>query len=355
MSHRSRNSRDGFTLLEMVLSMAIVTLLLGAVESALLLSARAIPDGRSASSNVIVCNKAIDMLSQDLFFANSVTLTSATDVTLTVPTRKTGSGNDTIRYYWDTTSTTTPLVRQVNGSATNLTTVANNVKEFALVYDRRQVQNSQTYSESAEQVLSSYSSVTSLTAWPVTTTNWVGEYFVPTLPANATAWKVSKVQFYARSDGSTTGVSSVQLRTPSSGLPGTLVDSVSLSESTLTSSYTQQTISFTKATGLTPGSGLCFSVLFSSNSPTCDIEYQNTSAIPSNCNLISTTASGSPWTSQTSQSLLFNVLGTVTTPDTASYKYYLTGVRATIRAGSDSNGRVNTSIRVVNEPQVTGP
>jgi len=71
--------------------------------------------------------------------------------------------------------------------------------------------------------------------------------------------------------------------------------------------------------------------------------------------LISTTASGSPWTSQTSQSLLFNVLGTVTTPDTASYKYYLTGVRATIRAGSDSNGRVNTSIRVVNEPQVTGP
>jgi hypothetical protein len=51
----------------------------------------------------------------------------------------------------------------------------------------------------------------------------------------------------------------------------------------------------------------------------------------------------------------YYVYGTVSTPDPVSYQYLLTDVRCTLRSGPDPLARIQTSIRVVNEPQVTGP
>src|SRR3569833_3358702 len=102
---------NAFTLVEMMLGLFINTLLLGAVEGALVMSAKSIPDGRSGTSATMIGSRAMDMMAQDFFYAYGGTCTSATDVTISVPTNKRKSGNDTIRYYWDTTSSTAPLMR----------------------------------------------------------------------------------------------------------------------------------------------------------------------------------------------------------------------------------------------------
>ena len=53
--------------------------------------------------------------------------------------------------------------------------------------------------------------------------------------------------------------------------------------------------------------------------------------------------------------MLFYIYGKVSTSNPIQYRYVLTGVQATLRSGSDAASRVQTTIRVVNQPEVSGP
>ena len=64
---------------------------------------------------------------------------------------------------------------------------------------------------------------------------------------------------------------------------------------------------------------------------------------------------GSSWVSRPGQSLVFYVYGKVTTPDLTAYTYTLQRVRCTLRGGEDTTGRLNATIRMLNEPTVPGP
>ena len=61
----------GFTLAELVVSMSIMTVLIGGLASTMLLASRAIPDGQGSLDAVINACRAAENMAEDLYTAQS--------------------------------------------------------------------------------------------------------------------------------------------------------------------------------------------------------------------------------------------------------------------------------------------
>jgi len=128
--------RRGFTLVEMVLSMAVMTVLLGGIASAMILAGRALPDLDTPLKAMADGYHAVDGLAGELFAAQTITLRSATVVEFTVADRNADSNAETIRYSWSGV-VGQPLTRQYNNGT--IDTVLENIYQFDLRYDTQSV------------------------------------------------------------------------------------------------------------------------------------------------------------------------------------------------------------------------
>jgi hypothetical protein len=312
-----------------------------------------VPNATSGSSAALAASQATDMIAGDLFYATSITTASAAELLFNVPDR-TGDGMpETIRYFWSGTSGD-PLTRQFNNGAAAV--VVQDVREFQLAYGKRKVTLPTTYSDGAEVLLASYNGSYFLDGATIDSSSLVGQYFQPTLPANAKSWKVTRVRIKAKKHGAPDGETKVQLRLPNGTVPGDyVVEERSMMESALSGSYQWMEFPFTNTAGLLPGSALCLVLAGTSSADSCDVRYQSFWAWPDNSQYVTSGNGGANWFMPAGQSLIFYVYGTVSTPDPASYQYLLTDVRATLRSGPDPWSRMQTSVRIVNEPQVNGP
>ena len=61
-----RSSHRAMTLLELTISLTILAMVMLAAQSALMVSAKAIPDGRSNASRQVATSNALDMLASEL-------------------------------------------------------------------------------------------------------------------------------------------------------------------------------------------------------------------------------------------------------------------------------------------------
>ena len=183
---------------------------------------------------------------------------------------------------------------------------------------------------------------------------WVGQYFTPVLPAEATQWKVTRVLVMARVHGAAKGIIAVQLRTAAAGnVPSaTVLEEQLLNESSLGESYAWEEIPFTQVTGLAPGEGLCLVLgCNKKDSDLGDAQYDDGGG----SGMLTTTSSGSTWNATTGKSLRFYVYGTLLTPVTPppDITYWLRRINVSLQIGPDSAVRAETAARVLNEPEVT--
>lgn len=109
-------ARRGFTLMELVLSIGVMSILLLGVTKAILIASRAVPAADSRKQSRSDAAAAVDRLQADLTFATSITELTSTAITFTVADRGHGAaGAETIRYAWSGTAGA-PLTRAYNGS-----------------------------------------------------------------------------------------------------------------------------------------------------------------------------------------------------------------------------------------------
>jgi hypothetical protein len=183
----------------------------------------------------------------------------------------------------------------------------------------------------------------------------VAQYFRPTLPANAVSWAVTRVQLLVQSDGPIAGTYTVQVASPDgTDFPATVVDSQTGLESVLTSSATWQSFSFANATGLSPMAGACIVVSsVGATGPACNVQSHHSGVISNGTREISGNG-GSSWNDAPGV-LNHYIYGTYVTPGPSPTLYYLTNVRATLRTSPDTGATARVTMRVLNEPQVTGP
>jgi len=349
---RARRSH-GHTLFELVMSLAICSVLLLAMQSIVVIASRAIPNGQTVPSLNVNGADVMQTISRDLMYATAISEMTSTAITFTVPDRNNDGAAETIRYAWSGTAGN-PLTRQYNGGT--VVNVLPSVQSFLLAYDKRAVLQPTTYTTSAEALLASNTGLSILSGdSSVTSTNWPAQYFMPTLPGSATSWAVTRVTISAKA-GSAGGQSLVQIRpVDSSNLPtSTVLDQQTMLGSNLTGSTAYQTFTFTNATGLSPTRGAAIVVQWSVGSTASQIHYLTSISLSSEA-MATTTNSGGTWSNPLLSDLNFTAYGTYNTPNAPTYKYYLTNVRASVQQSSDTSTTLSLSARVLNEPQVTGP
>lgn len=348
-----RSARNAFTLLELVVATAVMSVLLVGLGSAVLLARRAVPDGKTTASAVLSAAGAMDRLASELFYGTSVLAASPTEISFIVSDRDGDESAENVRYFWSGTPGD-PLLRQFNTGTEAV--VAEGVQEFYLGYQKRSEPLPIAYGEGTEVLLSSYNSSTYLSSKKVDRYTWCGEYFRPSLPAQATGWRLNRLLFRARLAGKTFEEIRVQVRLAVGLKPGpTILDEVSLMESSLSSTYQWKEVVFHDFGELPPGAGVCVVFKGLVDEDACEIRTRPKYAYATNRQFVLSINSGGTWYAPEGQQMLFYAYGTVTTPGAIQYRYLLTGVQATLRTGQSPLSRLQTLVRTVNEPEVSGP
>jgi type II secretory pathway pseudopilin PulG len=346
--------QKGLTIVELLVSIAITTVIMFAIGSSMMIATRAMPDRDTPANAVITTGEATEQLAAELQYAISINSYSAGMIEFTMADRDGYGTPETIRYEWSG-ALGDPLTRQYNG--TTVVEVLDAVQEFNLSYDLEAISDKvMPENESNETLLIGYNSTDNLADYQLRNYKWYGQYFLPSLPQDAVSWKVTRVEFLAKVDWSPISECRVQLQLPTgSNLPsGIVLEDKRLVEETLNeNTYLRQRFTFSDVSGLSPQTGLCL-VLKSLGSYPGLLWGQDGGVSTPNSYLVVSSDSGASWSARTGESLLFSVYGTVTTSGQPAIQdtYYVRAVQIKIRTGADEQSTVYTGVKCINKPEV---
>ncbi len=316
-----------------------------AVGSSVLLASKAIPNANSPALQSIAAASIVDQIATELYSAISVAENSSTAIEFTV---ERDGQQHTIRYEWSG-NPGDPLTRQYDGSAA--VNVIDSAEEFNLAYDVKSSQQQLPgQTEGPEQLFNSYDGTSATSAKQIDSDEWSGQYFNPSLPADALSWRVTRVRFKARKSGNPNGQTLVQLRPANPfNLPTPIVlEQQVMHESTLSNSMTWQEFTFNDVAGLPPGQGLCLVLSYGAGAAiVAEVEIDGAGS-----DYIETINAGANWLYHSDQSLQHYIYGKITTDTTPPppSDSRILSVTITLNAGSEPASRVRTGALVLNQP-----
>lgn len=311
--------QKGMTLVELVMSVAILSILAGAAGSAIVIATRAAQLGAGDASEWPDTTEAADRIGANLEVAIGFTERTDTAVTFTVPDRDGDGAPETLRYAWSGIAGD-PLVYQYNGGLP--ATIAQDVHYFDLSYLLRTVAGSPSGSqeqESEEMTLIFHDDTGGgqFGDGKVTTSKTVAQYFHPTLPTNATSWKITRVKFRAKKKKEQeAALLNIQIaRSDVAQKPTSVVlETVEVPDSAIGTSYDWQEGSFSLVSGLDPSAGYCL-VITGLEDTDGSVQFErNGSPMTPNTHWLTSGDGGATWTNPVDTSdMRFYVYGTVTT------------------------------------------
>lgn len=323
----SRRLRSGgFTLIEMIISLSIVSVIVVACASVVALAAKSISSsatngGSTAASltaastaQVASIRAAMDLLTAELKTALIINSQTASSISFTVPGRNGNTGNETIVYSW--AGTGQPLMRKYNANTAG--SVADGVQNFNLnLLSRTTAQPPPV--ESAEQLLVSYTGASNGTT-NLSTTSWESEYFNPAalMPGNAVSWKITRVQVLVkRRLAGSTGNITAQIRAADAAKKptGAVLTSANVNVTSIPTSATWIDIPLTPLGNLAPATGMALVITSSMSTSNAVISgYVGITPVPTTTAECNTTNTGVSWTTPDGGTALeFKVYGTFTT------------------------------------------
>ena len=354
-AHRSR----AFTLVEVMVSMAILSIVIVGMTSAIVLATRSVPAAESGTNRTIDTADLVGQISAELRYAITITERSTSSIAFTVADRTGDSFPETIRYSWSGTAGD-PLVRTVNG--VSAVTVLADVETFDLSYHVSTIEEDLPGGgESPEQLLAYFSSI----AWSdltVTATDWPGMYFQPTLPASATGWRVTKVSFWAKSNWPPDGEIAVQVQSADgSDLPsGTVLTSTNVAADGLNWMFHEyEEVGLAGMSRLLPTEGACLVIRQLSGSQPAGVlvDMSGWGSGSANQSFLMTLDGGQSWSSSAGSGLEYAVYGAYTADDIPQtlITEFVDRADLTIQIGDDPSSAVHTSVHLFNAPEVMAP
>lgn len=341
--------RRGVTLVELVLSTAIMSILMAGIASAILIASHALPTSDTAPVAAVEAAELANLIAEELRSALWIRERTATSVEFSVPDRDADGSAERIRYEWAGDA----LTRQYNGGS--VVDVAASVQEFELDYEIEAA--TEEYSgvavEGAEACLCSFNSWYDYREAGVTSSRWYAQYFEPTsFAADVVSWRVTRAYVVATQENNDNDLTYVQLRTADSDDAPTdvVLTQVELYESSLPASWTWYEIVFSDMPGVTPGDGLCLVFTHSGAGTSARLVYENDAA----ADYFRSSDQGETWSARDPQGLYYHVFGCASTPGTpqTATRSYVTSVRITLRTGSEASSRVVTTAQTLNSPEL---
>ncbi len=363
---RLNRHRYGFSLVELVTSLAIISILMVAMGSAIVIATRGLPDPNSPFAKKLDAAQVVGQLADEVAYATTVLTMSPTELEFIVDRNGTPI---TIAYSWSGTPGD-PLTRQYNGGA--VINVLANVYDFSLDYQTKMVTSTETttvkiqYPESLFANFEGWSGITpTYNDFVVGPTNWCAEFFnVSGLPANTSEVRITRCQLKLRQDQGgniTVGI----YRTKGGGNPvpstTTIGTPVTVPVSTLPISY--QWFEFTFSDVLLKQLNKEFVIVVKGDiDNAAQVQYlSSTSAPKDDPVMVWTTDSGKSWApkknKQADNDMYFWVWGTYETTDTVTQdvtRNYLTSTGLTLQVGADNSTKTQTAVQVLNAPDVSG-
>ncbi len=337
---------NGMTLVEVLVALAISTVLMGAIASTILLAGHCLPDAASPLFRVLDASEALDRMAEDLQCARYITERTSRAITVITADRNGDGQCETIRYSWSGVSGQ-GLLRQVNGQAP--ATVCPNVQSLKLTFHTRDV--TETVSgpgvERSEQTLLHNHEWDERSDYHVTSSKWIGQYFRPELPAGTLYWRMTRLQIRAEGEGPAATRVDIR-RAGTDGIP----TSESLGLETLwpgtLETWTQtHTIWVGDVEHVLPDEGLAL-VLWSWASA-AEIEYERDAGTA----LLTSGDGGTSWTRHADRSLPLRIYGRITEPgpDKTITRRLVEAVDIQLQVGTDAGWSTRTAVGLLNAPE----
>lgn len=342
-----------FTLIELTMAMTIAAVLLAALGSALVLSARAMPAAGDVRESLTRATAVLERISQEAAMAVGLSGDEHT-LRLALPDRDGDGNTEEMRYAWSGNGGEA-LTLSINGGKEQA--VVEGVYDWSLAY----VVLSQNLPPTLDGAGGLEGRLLSIDPGTYTDERLrsgvgVGQAFRVSSAAGSSAWSLTRVRLRMRDSSSVEAGAATAVRVymaDSSGLPtGAMLGEVLVAETSLTSSLNWKWIDFGEIKNLSPSATVCVVAVIASGTDPSRIGYA-TMAAPSNTAMLRTNNNGSTWTSSVAETLCIEVYGKLygggqshsTTP-------LVDGVEMQLQLDSKIAPAAKASTRVVNRPAV---
>jgi type II secretory pathway pseudopilin PulG len=358
MTCQSAQTRNrAFSLVELVMSIGVLSVLVGAMGSIIALATHALPDADSAITRAIDADQAMAELRSDLGYATRITEWGPNGVTLITPDRNGDGQTERIRYAW-AGGPGDALTRVINGGTEQ--SLASPINRFTFSTTTRAV--SETYAgflvESGWQTIADQLDDSSASDKKIKSDEWAAQVFRPQGLGPNDKWSLNSVAFRAKQSSPSLGWLIIEVRPVDENMQpsDTVLASGMIYELFIPSSYGWLTLNLTNPiTDLRADESLCIVWRTETGGDAAEIEYQGGDLDDTGCAWVE----GDPdWkTPETQKGAIYTVTGTLSQPgaDQTITRYVATN--ATIQFHSlDGTGARDidrsAELRLANQPDV---
>jgi hypothetical protein len=272
-----RGRFPAFTLVEMVLTLAVTSILLLSLTSVMRILGKAVPQGGDATERALELASLVDRVRLDVELATGILEVDDEELSLVVGDRDGDTNPETLIYSYDDEEQTVLL--SVNGGGA--IPLATGIVGFA--FETR----TSTQSHPSAPALQ-WTTPSRLVSVPMVSssgdnchqTELVGLIVTPTVPIDATAWRIARVECFMRRLNNVPVVTAAVRGLTAAGLPtGTALQSVTQTLNSLSNlTATQQTFTFTTMASLLPTQRAA--VIFSTSTTANGVEIPTIQPIP---------------------------------------------------------------------------
>lgn len=211
---------SGHTLLEMALSLVLLSTVAASVGSAVMFASSVAPDEDSVEQTLAQDSRVLSQIAEDIAQARYVIEQGANAITIVVADR-TGDGNpDRVRYAWSGKEGDT-LTYQLNDD--NAVSLIDEVSTFSLAYTQKQsvetLPNAIYFAD--ESLIDGFTETGSVSEKPIKYSEWYGQVVNPSLESNASGFVPTRLLLYASGKSPYTGQTLLELKGRSGATPGT--------------------------------------------------------------------------------------------------------------------------------------
>lgn len=297
-----------FTLIEMVISLGLLSLVLGATTAVIALASRSAPDPNDPLSEQIALQSVVNQIALDAGDASEVELVGKHEVHL-ICDDITGDGQaDTIVYAW-TGVAGDPLTRALNGVTRTLVPQVHGMGlsgEAILAA----VEGESAAVKKTNQTLAEMPKLASGATVFNVRTSAIAQRFKARVPSTATTWSLSGVSLWLQQDGLPDSQGAVQIWSDNNGVPGSMLTQRTFTELSLPGSMSQVNFPISLS-GLSPNAAYWIVVRATFLSSPCSVlEYEGTVASDEE-SLARWSTSTSSWGVSSDRSLVYQVRGDV--------------------------------------------